>query len=141
MKLLRPSRYMAFAAGALIAIAPFSAQLAQAQPARQLYPMLTGLELTQPQQAQLQVMANQTRSQIEQILRPEQRTALQTALSQGQPLPQAISSMNLTNEQTAQLRQVLQAARQQAASILTPEQKQQLRQNLRAKGFTRVGNR
>jgi protein CpxP len=101
-------------------------------------PILSGLNLTQSQQAQLTQLRSQTRQQVESILNPAQQQQLKTVVAQGQQLQQAIAGMNLSVEQKAKLRQVMQSTRSDFSKLLTPQQKQQIQQTLRAKGLRSV---
>jgi len=122
-------KLMAIAAGTLLSLMTLKVAPVQAQ--ADLFPALSGLELTEQQHSQLNTLRQQTRSDIEAILTAEQEESLRTAWTERDGLRKAIANLNLTAQQRDQLRQVFQSARTEFSSILTPEQQQQLRQNLR----------
>lgn len=127
-------------ASAILLVIPLKAQIASAQsrPA-EIFPILSGVELTEQQQSQIGQIRVEVRSQIQGILREEQRNRFKASLEQGEGIRKAIAAMNLTPEQATQLRQVFQSARSQYTSILTQEQKQKLRQNIRTLLLERRG--
>jgi len=141
MKRFTQLRWVAWITGVTIALTPLTIQPAHAQTAEQTFPLLNGIELTQPQKTQLAQVRTQTWQQIQAIVRPDQMDALRAAIGQGQKFRDALIAINLTPDQKSQLRQVLQSARTQASSILTPDQQQQLRQNFWQKVLQRSNNR
>lgn len=105
------------------------------------------LNLTPDQQAQMRQIRESTRTQIENILTPEQRNQWNAAMeqmrasrgqrgqrgqgaqgAQGAQLGQMFSSLNLTPEQKAQIQRISQESKQKMEAILTPEQRQQMQQ-------------
>jgi periplasmic protein CpxP/Spy len=131
---------VSIALGAGAVIAPLSTGFAFAQTPSTQTPspqphhqsrQLSGLNLTQQQQDQIDQIRNQMRSQVESILSETQRTQIRTAMQQGQDFRAAAAAANISDDQQAQIRQVFQASRQQMASILTPDQQQQLQQHMR----------
>jgi periplasmic protein CpxP/Spy len=126
---------VSIALGAGAVIAPLSTGFAFAQtPSPQPHHQsrqLSGLNLTQQQQDQIDQIRNQTRSQVESILSETQRTQIRTAMQQGQDFRAAAAAANVSADQQAQIRQIFQASRQQMASVLTPDQQQQLQQHMR----------
>lgn len=123
-------KLIALVTGTVLLLTPLSAGFVNAQ--TDPFPALAGLELTQQQQTQLTQLRQQTRTQVESILTPQQREQFKATLIEKKSLQSAIAALNLTPQQTDQLRQVLQSARTQVSSILTPEQQQQLRQKIRS---------
>jgi hypothetical protein len=115
--------------------APMAVHIAQAQSAQtiQLFPALAGVNLSQTQQTQFEQLRQQTRSQIDAVVSPQQQQNFFNALQKGQELRGAIAAANLSGPQRTQVRGILQTARQQAAAILTVQQRQQILQNLRSK--------
>lgn len=87
-----------------------------------------GLNLTQEQQATMQQIWQNQRSQMNSILTDEQKARLETARQNRTDLRQALESLNLTDEQKAKIQQLRAATRQQMDNLLTPEQRQQLQQ-------------
>jgi periplasmic protein CpxP/Spy len=113
------------------------------------------LNLTSEQQAQVEEIRQDTRSQIDAILTEEQRAQLQRERDsrgarpggdQGMPRPDAgqrprpsadqgmphspFASLNLTAEQQSQIEAVMRSSRERMDAILTSEQRQQLQQHL-----------
>jgi hypothetical protein len=119
-------------AGAVVLVAPLTTMvaLAQSHTPIQLFPALSGIQLTQEQQTQLAELRNQTRTSVENILTAEQRNQFLAALEQGQDFRSAITSLNLSPEQKTQLRGVFQSAQAQLANTITPEQRRQFLQNI-----------
>ena len=88
------------------------------------------LGLTQEQKTKMAQIRQNTRSQIEAILTPQQREQFQAAMQDSRPNKrQAFAALNLTPEQKAQMRQIRQSAKSQFEAVLTPEQRQQLQQS------------
>jgi Spy/CpxP family protein refolding chaperone len=121
-----------------IALALTTTPLAvKAQPALSQLPTQTQetpgrqrLQLTQEQKAKMAEIRNNTRSQIEAILTPQQREQLKAAMQEpGQKQRQSFAALNLTPEQKTQMRQIRQSAKSQFEAVLTPEQRQQMQQN------------
>lgn len=129
------SRLVAVLSGALILISPFPTVMAhaQTQPLTQTFPALSGIQLTPEQTAQLQQLQTQTRTQVMNVLTPEQQSQLQTTIAEAKELRSALNSMNLTQQQRSQLQSIFQSVRSQLNTILTPEQRRQLMQNLPAR--------
>ncbi|NEP58840.1 MAG: hypothetical protein F6K31_17775 [Symploca sp. SIO2G7] len=90
--------------------------------------VLSNLDLTSEQQAQLEQIRNNADSQIASILNPAQQQQFQSIQAQREQLKEAKEAMNLTSEQKEQMRSIKQSAKQQMAGVLTDEQRQQLRQ-------------
>ncbi|KJH70120.1 hypothetical protein [Aliterella atlantica] len=119
-------------AGAIALSAATSLPLtAQIQPSQQqLAPVrdskYKGIQLTEQQKAQMQSIREQTGSQIQAILTPEQRQQFQAAMGSGQKRRSAFADMNLSEQQKTQIREIMQSAKTQAEAVLTPAQRQQL---------------
>lgn len=88
------------------------------------------LNLTQAQKDQLEQIKQQIRTQIENILTQDQKTALEAAKSNHQGGQQAFAALNLSQDQKEQMRSIMQSAKSQMDAVLTPEQKQQLQQDI-----------
>lgn len=98
------------------------------------------LNLTDAQKTQMRQIREATRQQIENVLTPEQRNTLRTAMEQrrqqrGQQQAQqrgqrgqVWSSLNLSAEQQAQIKRIRDESRQRMQAVLTPEQQQQMQQ-------------
>ena len=89
------------------------------------------LNLSADQQTQLSQLRQDTRTKLEDLLTSDQRSHLETAMAQGDALPNVVRSLHLTTEQRNQGRQILQESRQKAASVFTADQKKQMRQMFR----------
>lgn len=132
------SRLFAGVAGVLVIISSFPAFVAnaQAQPQQsltQMFPALAGIQLTPEQVTQLEQLRGQTRTQVMNILTPEQQIQLQATMAQAKELRSAVSAMNLSQQQRSQLQGIFQSVRSQLNAILTPEQQRQLMQNIPAR--------
>ncbi len=92
------------------------------------------LNLTDDQKAQLKQIRESSRSQIDAILTPEQKTQLEAAKQQRQAGQQGQkprgmwAALNLTADQKAQIKAIRQDAKQKMDAVLTAEQRQQLEQ-------------
>ncbi|AFY44150.1 Spy/CpxP family protein refolding chaperone [Nostoc sp. PCC 7107] len=109
------------------------------------------LGLSDAQKTQIQQIQRNTRSQMENVLTPEQKAKLKASFearsaerqaNQGQPRQpgqragrrggKGFAELNLTEAQKTQMRQIRESSKQQIEAVLTPEQRtklQQLRQN------------
>jgi Spy/CpxP family protein refolding chaperone len=128
-------------AGAIVlgAIATPFALNAQAKPSAQ--PLLaqaqqhqgkwSQLNLTEQQQQQMRQLREETRTQMQSILTPEQQQKLQAAMQNGQGRNnQAWREVmaSLTDEQKAKKRELMQQQKSRFEGILTAQQKQQMEQ-------------
>jgi periplasmic protein CpxP/Spy len=88
------------------------------------------LNLTQEQRTQIQAIKQETRSQIEGILTPEQRQQAQTAWNNngGDKPKNGLRNLNLSDEQRTQVREIMRSSKEKMEGVLTDEQKEQLRQ-------------
>ena len=95
------------------------------------------LNLTADQKAQLKTIRENTRSQINNVLTPDQQAKLAAAkqqrqqgqAGQGEHKARGVwASLNLTTDQKAQIKTIRQNAKQQMDAVFTPEQRQQLQQ-------------
>jgi Spy/CpxP family protein refolding chaperone len=135
---------ISFIAGAIalsLAIIPFSVKaetnslspqapklVAQLPP----IPFLERLGLTETQKTQLTEVRQNTRSEIQNILTPEQQEQFQTLTANMDRRLEAFRSLNLNDQQKVQVWNILQSKKSQVEDILTPEQRQKvqtLRQN------------
>ncbi len=94
-----------------------------------LFPALAEIQLTPSQQTQLEAMSEQTQSQLENLLTPEQQAQFNNALSQGNGVRFAVQSLNLSFKERRQMTNILQRMRSEIDDILTPEQRQQIQQS------------
>ena len=87
------------------------------------------LNLTEAQTAQIEAIRTETHSQVETLLTPEQRTALEnTESGRG-----GLRGLDLTDEQRSQIRTLKEGSREQINAILTDDQRQTL-ETLRSEG-------
>ena len=84
------------------------------------------LNLTEQQQAELDSLRAETRSQIEAILTDDQRAAVQASLDAGDPIRRSLQSVDLTEQQRTEIRTIAEGSREAGQAILTPEQQTQL---------------
>ena len=80
------------------------------------------LDLTEAQTSQIEAIRTETRSQVETVLTPEQRTTLENTESERGGL----RGLDLTDEQRSQIRTLEEGSREQMNAILTDEQRQTL---------------
>lgn len=99
----------------------------------QLSQVLEELNLTPEQQTQMNQIRDNTRSQLEVLLTPEQREQFRASFQSGNGFQEAIAAINLSPEQQTQLRSLLQSTRQEVFSVLTEEQQQQVRELIRSR--------
>jgi periplasmic protein CpxP/Spy len=102
------------------------------------------LGLTDAQKNQIQAIRQNTRTQIEGILTPEQKAKLEATKQERQAQRQAgqgqqqagqrqrsrnkFADLNLTEQQKTQMRQIWESSKQQMQAVLTPEQQAKLKQ-------------
>jgi len=98
------------------------------------------LNLSDQQKAQLQQIKNDTRTQIEAVLTPQQLEQLKTARQNHQANQanqpgqghrgkhSAMAALNLTDAQKAKIKEIKDSQKARMQAILTPEQQQQLQQ-------------
>jgi Spy/CpxP family protein refolding chaperone len=125
-------RWISWLASGLIistSILPLVAR-ADSKLATYLSPVLAELQLTPSQQTQLEALREQTQSQLENLLTPEQQAQFNNVLSQGNGIRSAARSLNLSFKQRRQMKNIVQTMRSQLERILTPEQRQQIQQSL-----------
>ena len=94
------------------------------------------LNLTAEQQAQIEQIREDKRSQIDAILTAEQKAQLQQAQENRNPharenrgMPRLFASLNLSDEQRSQIEAVMRSSKEEMDAILTPEQRQQLQEH------------
>jgi periplasmic protein CpxP/Spy len=85
------------------------------------------LDLTEAQSTQLETIRNNTRSQIQAVLTPEQQTTLD---NEG---PRGLKSLGFSEDQRSQIRSIREASKEEIGTVLTDEQ-QQLAQMHRGRG-------
>jgi periplasmic protein CpxP/Spy len=109
--------------------APAQAQLATLN---ELFPVLTGVDLTTQQKITLAELASSVQTQFEKIITPEQRKQFQAALGQGKGFGEALAATNITPDQQKQLQGVFLSVRTQLVTTFTPAQKQKILDNVKS---------
>ncbi|MGF1460339.1 MAG: Spy/CpxP family protein refolding chaperone [Leptolyngbyaceae cyanobacterium] len=100
----------------------------------QLPPAFDALDLTEDQEAQVEAIFDDFKTDIEDILTDEQRSQFRTTLEETQNVRTAIAEMDdLTDEQKLQAWEARQSVREELQSVLTEEQLSELR-SLRQEG-------
>jgi periplasmic protein CpxP/Spy len=110
--------------------------------------MAQGLNLTATQKAQMKVIQDRTRTQIDAVLTPAQKAqaaaakkarvdARKTGVRQEGIRKEGdrkgggmYKSLNLTDAQKAQIKTIMAASRKEIEALLTPEQKAQMQQKI-----------
>lgn len=92
------------------------------------------LNLTSEQQAQMEQIHQDARSQIADVLTPDQKARVQEGRANGESPREIFESLDLSTDQRSQLQTIRQSARSRAAEVLTPEQRQEVRQNRGERG-------
>jgi len=126
---------ISLAATATLMMAPPTLMAANAQ----AYPLLQELELSDDQQAALQDIFQDLRSDLDDILTDEQQEQFRAVYRELQDVQAAAQAIdNLTDSQKEDIREVVQATRADLSEVLTDEQlaelqaiRQQRRQNRR----------
>ena len=118
-------------AATTIAMTPVVAK-AQIPLLTELFPVLSGVELTTQQKIQLAELASNTQTQIEKIVTADQRNQFRTALGQGKGFGEAMEAMNVTPDQQRQIQGVFVSTRTQLISTFTPPQRQKILDNVRS---------
>ncbi len=116
---------------ATLTMTPVAAK-AQTAPLTELFPILSGVQLTTQQKIQVVELGSQAQSQIGNIVTSEQRNRFRTALAQGSGFVEAIAAMKVTPEQQTQLQGVFRSTQTQLISIFTPAQRQRILENVRS---------
>ncbi|MBF2067630.1 MAG: P pilus assembly/Cpx signaling pathway, periplasmic inhibitor/zinc-resistance associated protein [Calothrix sp. C42_A2020_038] len=86
------------------------------------------LGLTDAQKTRLAEIRQTTKTQIEQVLTPEQRAQWQAAKQNRQARRGGFQSLNLTDDQKAQINRIRESSKTQMEAVFTPEQKQKMEQ-------------
>ncbi|MEM8545405.1 MAG: Spy/CpxP family protein refolding chaperone [Cyanobacteria bacterium P01_H01_bin.119] len=91
--------------------------------------ILEQLDLTEAQQAELEAIRSNTRSQIEAVLTDEQQQQVAAAIESGGESRDALQSIELTDAQQQEIRSIMEGSREQMSQVLTDEQRQQLQES------------
>ncbi|MBV6622882.1 MAG: hypothetical protein KI793_08015 [Rivularia sp. (in: Bacteria)] len=73
--------------------------------------------LTQAQRTQIEQVKNNARSQVEEVLTPQQQGQFQSAVEDGQKMRSAVANLNLSQEQQTQIDEIMQVAKEQKRAI------------------------
>ena len=73
--------------------------------------------LTQAQRTQIEEIRDNTRSQVESVLTPQQEVELQSAVEDGRKMRSAVANLNLSQEQQTQIDEIMQVAKEQKKAI------------------------
>jgi Spy/CpxP family protein refolding chaperone len=95
--------------------------------------LMRDLNITTAQKAEFDRIKTETRQQMEAILTPEQKLAIQNSRRQGRHPHHTMRAANLTPEQRTKAEEIMQASRRKMAAVLTAEQKQLIRTRVVAK--------
>jgi periplasmic protein CpxP/Spy len=98
---------------------------AQPQPTKPAQPS-GGIQLTPEQQTQIEQIRLGVRKQIEEVLTPDQRKTIQTAMQSGKSGREAFQGLKFTPTQQNKLRQIMLSSQQQMEAVLTSDQKAEL---------------
>ncbi|HEY9603089.1 MAG TPA: hypothetical protein V6C85_15855 [Allocoleopsis sp.] len=98
----------------------------------QLFPILSGVELTAQQKIQLAELATDAQSQLEQIVTPDQRDKFRSTLASGKGFGEAFAAMNITPDQQSKVQNLMLSTRSKLVSTFTQEQRQKILENVRS---------
>jgi hypothetical protein len=126
------TQWMAWMAIIPIAAVPITASVARAETTSltQLFPVLTGVQLTPQQQSELRNLSDQTLPKVRKLLTPEQQAQFNKFLAEGKGVRGAVLSLNLSIRQKRQISNLLQPLKSKVSTILTPAQQQQVQRNM-----------
>lgn len=97
-----------------------------------MLPQWESISLTDTQRADIAVILEASRTQIQGVLTPDQQTAFTDAPGDDpHNLGRALQAVNLSRDQRTATYTIMATSRQEISQILTPEQQQQLRQGWR----------
>ena len=131
LALAQSSAIVAIAATA-ITLTPVAARAQSVSPLTEIFPVLTGVDLTAAQKIQLAELGSSIQTEIGKIVSPEQRKQFQTSLGQGKGFTEALAAMNITPDQQKQMQGVFVSVRTQLVSTFTPAQRQKILENMRS---------
>ncbi|MEO1429469.1 MAG: hypothetical protein AAFV71_10465 [Cyanobacteria bacterium J06633_8] len=73
--------------------------------------------LTQAQRNKVEQVKNNARSQVEEVLTPQQQGEFQSAVEDGKKMRSAVANLNLSQEQETQIDEIMQVAKEQKKAI------------------------
>ncbi|MEA5597514.1 hypothetical protein [Rivularia sp. UHCC 0363] len=73
--------------------------------------------LTQAQRTQLEQVKDNTQSQVEAVLTPQQQGQFQSAVQDGQKMRSAVANLNLSPEQQTQINEIMKVSKEQKRAI------------------------
>jgi Spy/CpxP family protein refolding chaperone len=129
---LGQSSAIAAIAATAITLTPVAAQAQGVNPITEIFPVLTGVDLTAAQKIQLAELGSSVQTEIGKIVSPEQRKQFQASLGQGKGFAEALAAMNITADQQKQMQTMFVSVRTQLVSTFTPAQRQKILENVRS---------
>jgi Spy/CpxP family protein refolding chaperone len=115
-----------------ITLTPVAAKAQSVNPITEIFPVLTGVDLTTAQKIQLADLGSSIQTEIGKIVSPEQRKQFQTSLGEGKGFAEALATMNITPDQQKQMQAMFVSVRTQVVSTFTPVQRQKILENMKS---------
>lgn len=129
---LGQSSAIAALAATAITLTPVAVKAQGVNPITEIFPVLTGVDLTAAQKIQLAELGSNVQTEIGKIVSPEQRKQFQTSLGEGKGFTEALAAMNITPDQQKQMQGMFVSIRTQLVSTFTPAQRQKILENMRS---------
>jgi hypothetical protein len=126
------SSTIAAIAATTIVLTPIAVKAQSVGPITEIFPVLSGVDLTTQQKIQLAEIASNVQTEIGKIVTSDQQKQFRAALGQGKGFPEALAAMNVTPEQQKQLQGVFVSVRTQLVSTFTQAQRQKILDNMRS---------
>lgn len=126
------SSAIAAMAATAITLTPVAAKAQTVNPLTEIFPVLSGVDLTTQQKIQLAELASNFQTEMGKIVTSDQQNQFRTALGQGKGFGEALAAMNITPDQQKQLQGVFVSIRTQLVSTFTPTQRQKIMENVRS---------
>ncbi|MEO8893443.1 MAG: hypothetical protein ABI417_18290 [Coleofasciculaceae cyanobacterium] len=115
-----------------ITLTPVAAKAQSVNPITEIFPVLTGVDLTTAQKIQLADLGSSIQTEIGKIVSPEQRKQFQASLGEGKGFAEALATMNITPDQQKQMQAMFVSVRTQVVSTFTPVQRQKILENMKS---------
>lgn len=100
------SATVAAIAATTVTIMPVTAQAQTVNPLTEMFPVLSGIDLTTQQKIQLAELASSFQTEMGKIVTSDQQGKFRTALGEGKGFGEALAAMNITPDQQKQLQGV-----------------------------------
>lgn len=126
------SSAVAAIAATTITLTPVAAKAQTVNPLTEIFPVLSGVDLTTQQKIQLADLASSFQTEMGKIVTSDQQNQFRTVLGQGKGFGEALAAMNITPDQQKQLQGVFVSIRTQLVSTFTPVQRQKILENVRS---------